>query len=397
MPALSNNLLANNPLDLLRFSFGDFILYKAGLPTFPRTFTRDVIISAILMNDAQMLEHKLRFAASKQGSKIDSRTGEQPGIIFHEYDTVLNDGVELLQRPGFTTFYNASDTTALFLIGHEKYQELTKDKTLTVVQYENILKAVSYILNHLNKDNVFFEDPKLSNATTYALKVTYWKDSELLNRKNGEPSYPVVYPLVHIQNMAGLRAGADILNSSYLAQSAEKMRKAILLLYNKKLKNFPIAIDKMGDISAISSDGLNALFYLKPGDVPKEIIKEIIQSSEVLETPLGYRTLDPKVAEKVSYFYHAKTVWTQEQAQIHMGASKHLIWAMGQNDLKLANLLNHVKEVSFRVTDYLYSHPKSFPEIFVIDNGKILPGGCDPQLWAIAASTYFKSLKSGMD
>jgi glycogen debranching enzyme len=343
------------------------------------------------MGNAEMLKNKLEFAAFIQGSKKDPITGEQPGAIFHEYDIALNNGVELKQRPGFTTFYNASDTTALFLWGHEKYQEWTNDTRLARKYFGNIARAADYILNHLNKNSVFVEDPKFSDAEYYALKVTYWKDSVLFDRKGGEPSYPIVYPLVHIQNLAGLRSAAKILQSAYLYQKAEKMKKSLFTLYNKKIMNFPIAIDKIGEIAAVSSDGLNALFYLDPGDLPFNVLEDIIRSSEVLETKMGYRTLEPKAASKVANSYHARTVWTHEQAQIHMGASKHLKEAHKNKNEKLIKLLERVREVSFRVNSYLDANPKSFPELFVVEeNDKIVPGGCDPQLWAVAASEYFK-------
>lgn len=32
------------------------------------------------------------------------------------------------------------------------------------------------------------------------------------------------------------------------------------------------------------------------------------------------------------------------------------------------------------------------PEIFVMENGWIKRGGCDPQLWSVGAKVYFNSL-----
>ncbi len=388
--------LSIDPLDQLSFKYGDYILYKAGLPGFPRTFMRDGVLSALLSGNAMMLENKLKFAASIQGVKKDPRTGEQPGIIFHEYDTELNDGVELSQSPGLTTKFNASDTTALYLIAHEEYQKLTGNRHLSDAQKENIKMAAEYILMHLDENNIFIEDPRFSDAQKYALKVTYWKDSILLDRTNGEPIYPVKYPLVQIQNLAGLRAASHLLMSEDLYKRAEEMRKSIPLLFDKEMGNFPIAIDGNGEIKAISSDGLEALFYLNPQDISPKMIKEIVQSSVVLETPLGYRVLDPKDAARVPDAYHARTLWTHEQALIHKGAVKHLEWAKKIEDEELVMVLNHVKEVSFRVTNYLFSYEGSYPELFIIDNQTMKPGKNDPQLWAIAAYQYFKTWqKSG--
>ena len=181
---------------------GNLKLYKAGLPGFPRNFTRDSIISAILLQNAQMLRDQLIFCARKQGKKKNPHTGEEPGKIFHEYP-----GVEIRKQ---STLYNACDTTALFIIGHKIYYDLTKDTSLIKSQKGNILMAVNYIINHL-KEGLFFEDPKFSGAKKFALRVTYWKDSVLLGRRGGNPSYPASFFLAHIQNMHALRCAEKIL------------------------------------------------------------------------------------------------------------------------------------------------------------------------------------------
>lgn len=376
-------------LSKLRVPHEDYVLYHAGLPGFPRHFFRDVVISAFLFEDMQMLKDKLKFAAKLQGTKINPATGEQPGIIFHEYDLGLLNGVELSGREGKTTFYNGCDTTALFLIGHEFYLHKTGDNSLFLSQKNNITLAVDYILRHLNRRKLFVEDPNFAGATAFALRVTYWKDSVIKNRPDGEPVYPVIYPLAHIQNMAGIRSAARLLNSEALFIVAEKMRRAIKHLLHPRKDSLFVAIDKLGPIEGISSDSLHALFYLEPKDIGGVTLRKMLEAANVLETPFGYRTLSPTESHEVAENYHATTVWTHEQAVIHKGAQKHYEWAVNNKFPKLAKLLSHITEVSSRVDMYLEAHPKSNPEIFLIDGDKIEAGGCDPQLWAIAARNYF--------
>lgn len=375
--------------DRMTLRHNEFTLYQAGLPSFPRAFTRDLLISAFLMRNSKMLYDGLCFAAHMQGVKKDPRTGEQPGAIFHEYDIELRGGVELRGNPGFTTFYAASDTTALFLLGHKGYFDLTGDTTLAAKQQKNIEAAASYIINHLNENAVFIEDPKFADAQKYALKVTSWKDSILFGRINGEPAYPVVYPLVHAQNMLALRAAARLTGSSVLMQFSQRMKEAILDLYDQEIGNFPLAIDREGWVKVVSTDGLHSLFYLEPADLDREKIIEIIDSSAVLETSHGYRVLEPKAAEEMEDKYHAETIWTHEQAQIHKGASAHYKFAVEAGDSQLAKKLMHVMDVSIRVNKFLRANPNKNPEIFSIGKNKITPGGNDPQLWAVAARHYF--------
>ena len=352
----------------LKIQESGYTVYQAGLPGFPRNFTRDGIISAILAGNAEMLEGQIAFSSIHQGIKKDSITGEEPGKIFHEYP-----GVTIRE---LSTEYNACDTTALYLIGHRVYQKLTGDDTLLNRYRNNIARAVNYIIKHLDNRDLFIEDPLFCNADKFSLKVTYWKDSSIIGRSEGEPCYPVVYPLAHIQNMNALKSAAGMLELGKLAAIADRMRGALDYLYDESSGTFYLALDKEGPICGISSDALHALFYLETDDLPANKIKEIVESSKILETPIGYRTLSPESAGELKSSYHTRTVWPFEQAIIHAGAKKFA--------------LKHVMEVSSRIMPVLDTDP----EIFVLEGGQYKKGGCDPQLWTIAAKEYFKSKKA---
>jgi glycogen debranching enzyme len=313
-----------------------------------------------------MLRDQLSFCAAKQGQKKNPYDGEEPGKIFHEYP-----GVELR---GLSTQFNTCDATALFLMGYEAYETMTGDKSLIIRQRKSIERGVEYILSHLDKD-LFIESPEFCDADSFALKVTYWKDSEIPERENGEPVYPVVYTLAHIQNMRGLRSAARVLGSKDLEKTAERMRKGLQKLYDHKTGVFYIAIDQEGPIRGVSSDSLHALFYLEPEDLSDEQLKKIVESSTELETPLGYMALSPRLTEKVKNPYHAKTVWPFEQAIIHNAARK-----FG---------LERVAKVSSQITRWLDTDP----EIFILDGKEVRKSGCDPQLWTIAAKKYFKTIQ----
>jgi len=304
----------------------------------------------------------LRTDAGRQ--KKNPYDGEEPGKIFHECP-----GVKL---NGLSTLYAACDTTALFLIGHEIYRKLTGDNEFADTNETQIKAAKNYILSHLNKNNVFTENPAFCGSKKFALKRTYWKDSELEHRPNGEPDYPIVYSLAHAQNTAGLRCAAKLLGSQKLNEKAEKMKNALNMLYDKSTGCFYMAVDESGPVHGISSDSLHMLAYLSRGDISKNRLEAISKSSELLETPAGYRTLDSKTAESAKDSYHTKTVWPFEQAIINIGAKK-----FG---------LKHAEEVSSRITKYLAD---SDAEIFVLNREKITPGGCSTQLWTLAAKKYF--------
>lgn len=352
-------------MERLKTKRDDIEIYNAGLPNFPRNFSRDSLISGILMKDSELLKNQLIFSAKKQGKKTDPLTGEENGKIFHEYPGYFIDNL--------STEYNACDTTALFLIGHYYYKDITKDDKLALDQKQNILEAVEYIKSHLI-ENVFYEDPKYSNSERFALKVTYWKDSEIAKRENGKPVYPISYFLAHVMNLCAMRYAAKLLDSIELKEIADNMKKNIHKFYNLDKKSFYIAIDSIGPIEGINSDILHSLFYLELEDLTNEEIKFIEESSLELETNIGYLTLSPKLTSQVKDGYHSVTVWPFEQAMINIGAKK-----FG---------LTKIDEISKRVAGHLDSDN----EIFKIKDNEIKKGGCDPQLWTIAAKKYFSSL-----
>ncbi len=339
-------------------------VYNAGLPRFPRNFTRDGIISAILANDLGMLDQQLRFCTLHQGTKFDPASGEEPGKIHHEWP-----GFPIRER---LTTYNACDSAAFFLIGAERLYNQEPTHPFLNDYKKALQKAAEYIESHLNDENLFEESPHFCGAKAFALRVTYWKDSVILDRPDGEPLYPAVFSLAHIQNLAGMRAAAKILGSDHFEALADKMAGAISHLFDEQTGTLFTAIDTLGPIRAISSDALHALFYLEPGDLTADQIESIVLASEQLESQIGYLLMTPEDGHRMKRSYHADTVWPFEQALIHAGAQK-----FG---------LERVMRICGRVMRVL--HADHSPELLSL---KVIEPSIasNPQLWTIAAKDYF--------
>jgi glycogen debranching enzyme len=341
-------------------------LYNAGLPSFPRNFTRDAVISHILTQDMESLKEQVEFCAALQGTKSDPYTGQEEGKIFHEYPNVdLN---------GKGTMFNACDTTALFLIGCRYVYQAFGDDTWLANMQEPIKKAVRYILAHIDSNGFFFEDPAACGSDGFALKVTYWKDSILLNRSGGQADYPVIYTLAQAQNLSGLKSAALLLDSTTWDIQIKALQNGLNSLFNSSINNFVIARDQIGDIIADSDDFLHMLFYLDPEDINQKYIEESVIKSHILETPFGYRTNSADFCSLVDT-YHSCTLWPFEQAVIHFGARK-----FG---------LKRVMEVSSRIKDHLVTNP----EYFMLDGdpNTYKAAGNDPQLWTWANKEYFRN------
>jgi glycogen debranching enzyme len=344
-----------------------FIAYKAGIPGYERSFTRDTIMSALLSGDKEMMNNALKLCAKLQGTKQNPVTSEEPGKIYHEYP-----GVDL---NGKNTMYAACDTTALFLIGIDWLVQKTGDETLIETYKTQIVEAVKYIKSHI-KGNLFWEDPRLSGSEAMALKVTYWKDSSLQDRQNGDPIFPVCFTFAHFQNLAGLRAAQQLLPELNLESSIDQLNQGIHSLFDDQKQQFILAQDGEGKIFGISDDFLHGLYYLEPGDLTPNELSFIEATIVPLETDFGIRTNSNDKCD-INSRYHSCSLWPFEQGFIAMGGAK-----FG---------LSRAVEISNRIESSL----DMLPEFCYIDmTGKILEkAGNMPQLWTYALKQYFITQK----
>lgn len=361
------------------------VLYSAG-SDFPGNFPRDSFISGDLVEDPVILRDELEFAGLRQGRKINPVTGERPGIIFHEYVFDLDGGIEL--RPGITTEFDDCDNPALFIHEHKVYERLRyRDQRRLLDTYRtNIAVAADFIRGQID-NGLFQDDPRFAWAPEFALPVTYLKDSEIPGRVGGIPAYPVSYLLVQAMDIRGLRDGADILGSSILRSDVKSLVEGLQRFYIRRRKVFSMAVDKEGFIPGVSSDMLTMLHYLDPEDIDPDQIEDIAEEAVVLETPAGYRMLDPQTAQTINDPNHSRTVWPVEQALIHRGARRHRDWALRVGSRHLAETLNHVIGVSLRILPFIKG---IYPEKLRIEGLEIRPDGSKIQLWTWAAKEYFR-------
>jgi glycogen debranching enzyme len=344
-----------------------FIAYKAGIPGYERSFTRDTIMSALLADDVEMMKNALKLCAKLQGQTQNPFTSEEKGKIYHEYP-----GVDL---NGKNTMYAACDTTALFLIGIDWLVQKTGDETLIETYKTHIVEAVTYIKSHI-KGDLFWEEPRLSSSETMALKVTYWKDSSLQDRQNGDPIFPVCFTFAHFQNLAGLRAAHNLFPELNLEPEIEELKQGIHTLFNTEKQQFILAKDGEGEIFGISDDFLHGLYYLEPGDLTPNELTFIEATIVPLETDFGIRTNSNDKCD-INSRYHSCSLWPFEQGFIAMGARK-----FG---------LEKATEIAGRIESSL----SLSPEFCYIDmTGKILEkAGNMPQLWTYALQKYFENQK----
>ena len=359
------------------------VCFSAGFPTYPANFHRDVLLAALLSEDVELLESQLMLSAKHQGTKHDPLTGEKPGKVPHEIP-----GVRLPGRGDKLTTYNACDTSALFLIGAQTLLRLDRAKgTAFIAQFGNNLRlAAMHIEDSLHDDGLYWETPP-EGADSYALRVTYWKDSRASDviRNKREPTYPVSYALAHFIAARGLLAYAMVIDDKHARMAAaiadDMFRVGIARFMSSDA--FTVYIDNDGPLVHASSDELHALAFIPRKYRYMLPLSAISRRARQLETPYGYMCLPRSVAHGMrDDDYHADVVWVFEQAMIHWGASKFRL----------------VYEAS--VASKIQPHIGQGQELFsIVWSGDDKPLGLTPrgnsvQLWSEAADWYFSGTRT---
>jgi glycogen debranching enzyme len=337
--------------------------YFAGLPGYPRNFSRDTIIAGIIAADHHMLDNQLAMSYLHQGKTYDPITGEEPGKIHHEFPGVMVHGPQM-------STYNACDTTALYLTGLEFLKHLNKRESVDFLNnhQKSIEIALQYLVSHV-RDDIFWEYPP-QNAKHYSLQITYWKDSILPDAHGKEePSYPVSYALAQFQVARGVLSAANLLHRQDLQQLAEAMfTKGIRKFIRQDA--FCIEEDEQGCLEQSSSDEMHALAYIPAKYAALLPLDAIRERAKPLITKAGIACTPKSIGQKLTDTYHGYVVWVFEQALIHYGADK-----FGLHD---------IADITTRCAKYI----DTGHELLTI-GPDIMPRGNSHQLWSVAAKEYF--------
>ncbi len=340
-------------------------------------FGRDLLVTALMLDDPDLTRSAIRFACATLGKDYDPLTGEEPGRGLHEFSRV--------EMRGLLTHYNAAEVSLLLLIAAESYLQRSGDTSLIKAERIPLRAAVEYLLRHI-EDGFFVEDPHRCGADRYALQATYWKDSHLPGRD--DPSYPVVYTLVQAQAIAALRAATRLQEHLQFTADTSHLEGALISrlltdLWDARAHYPLIAIDRRGRIGGISSDGLHLLCYLHPGDLPEDRLAGIVANAHHLATPVGYRTYAPGQPEHSPQAYHLGGIWPMEQYFIGKGASIHAQPGIMETALQVVGVLEKL----------------GFVELYYWKEEMGLAGprpdsteGCDLQLWSTAVPSGLLSL-----
>jgi hypothetical protein len=340
--------------------------YFAGLPGYPRNFSRDTFIAGLIAADEHLLWSQIQMSTRYQGERTDIHTGEESGKIHHEYPGIMF-------RPPLFTTYNACDTTALYLIGLEVLDGISPAGHISDTYRHQIAEALGYLHRHVS-DGIFWEFPP-AGAEQFALRITYWKDSIVPSREGKEePAYPVAFALSHFQAARGVLAAARLLGRPDLEAEADRMYwRGIEQFISDQA--FCVMQDQTARLEQPSSDELHLLAFVPARYRDALPLDAIRTRAQGLVTAAGIACTTREVGESLSDDYHGHVVWIFEQALIHYGASK-----FGLDDIAA-------------VTERCAPHIEDGHELLSVipEPG---PLGNRHQLWSVAAKLYFSDAPS---
>jgi len=222
----------------------------AGLPQFAVPFGRDSAITGLqtcwLMPE---LSRNIMIAlASRQGTKYDAVTAEEPGKIMHELRT--GEMVGTGEAP-FGPYYGTVDATQLWLMLLNEYTAWTGDIDLARDLWNNVKAAVSFLRRRSRKGYITY-----GGRPGEALANQCWKDSynSIVYSDGKLATAPIAvceaqgYLYAALTGVAGL---ANLLGNRRYARS--QMKRAAIL---KQRFQREFWVEKLGFVAeALDKDG----------------------------------------------------------------------------------------------------------------------------------------------
>jgi len=387
---------AAGDLDALRMSTiaqPDSVFLAAGAPWFFTLFGRDSIWAArfLVPLGGTLARDTLRVLASMQGTRVDDKTGEQPGKIPHELrrSAQLFEGESLALPP---LYYGTIDATALWISLLCDAADFGMPETEIAELLPNLESALAWLRDYGDADG----DGLLEyvNRGGGGLANQGWKDSgDSVQWKDGRLATPPI-ALCEVQAYAYEAAtrGAGLLEQ--LGRDGAEWRAWADRLKAAFDENFWVD-DPSGAYPAIALDAdkrpvdsltSNIGHLLGTGllDADQSTLVASRLVSDELNSGYGLRTMATGSAGYWPLSYHGGSVWAHDTAIAIRGLIRS-----GHHDEALAlcdGLLAAATSFDYRMPE-LHSGDSAADTAHAIP----YPAACRPQAWSAAAAVtvYF--------
>ncbi len=357
-----------------------------GIPWYVCPFGRDALITSLefLPWFPEVAHGTLAFLASRQGTKVDAFTEEQPGKILHE---LRRGELANLREIPFIPYYGTVDATPLFLILLEQYIRWTDDVAFLKRMWPHAVAAARWMVDYGGNGPDGFLRYHRSEST--GLVNQGWKDSwDAISHADGRLAEgPIAlcevqsYAYAAYEAMAWLAERAGHANQQQeWRRHASKLRSAFIdKFWWPEQQCYYLALDGAGEpCKVVNSNAGQALWG---GIAPKEHAEAIVERlhHSDMYTEWGIRTLSSQAVRYNPMSYHNGSVWPHDTAMIGAGFARY-----GFRE-EAARLLGNLYGVS------LHYEGARLPELFcgfsrLHGYGPTrYPVACSPQSWAAGA------------
>jgi glycogen debranching enzyme len=302
----------------------------AGIPWYMTLFGRDSLIASYqsMLHDPSLASGTLRALAHLQGTREDAQTLEQPGRILHEY----RSGIATSTRRNIPRFpyYGTIDATPLFLIVVSEYVRTTGDLDLARELWDNIQRAVRWMLDYGDRDGDGFVE--YATPAGSWLHNIGWKDSvDSVRFRDGTMARPSI-ALVEVQGYVvdGLRRVAELTRAlgkpgaDELDGRAERLARAIderFWLEDRRYYAEALDGDKRGVDSLTSNPG-HLLWTRAVTDGRAAAVAEVLLGPELF-SGFGVRTMGSQEGGFNPLSYHNGSVWPHDNSLIADGLAHY--------------------------------------------------------------------------
>jgi len=299
----------------------------AGIPWYVAAFGRDALLTAhmLLPHRPDVAEATLRYLARYQGSRLDARSGEQPGKILHEirFGPSTRAGIA-----PFGPYYGTVDATALFVMLLDEHARATRSLDLVRALRPAWEAALGWLVDYGDVDGDGFVEYVPSETGDW-LRVQSWKDSkDSMSHADGALAQGAV-AVSEVQGYAyaAFHAASRWYQELGMAEDARRWsdraaglaRRFHETYWLEALGTYAMALDGAKRPLAVRSSDAGQLLWT--GIVPRSHAARLVETLFSLDlwSGWGVRTLGAREARYNPLSYHNGSVWPHDNALIAEG------------------------------------------------------------------------------